>query len=282
MLRHNLARCCVALAFATPVAVAPTAFADEVTGGAAAMERPEVDQVVCVSSSNTPCARGQLLRVKGDGLQMTETVVFRGGRGRSDDRRARPRTRGVHSLFVRVPSGARSGPIQVRAAGALRSAPTAPVRLLAKPRQKAPAQLAAPAAGGVFPIRGEHAYGTDVNRFGGGRGHKGQDVLADCGTPVVAALSGTVSYATFQDRAGNYAVITAEDGTSQAYMHMRAPALVSKGDRVQAGQQIGEVGNTGRSSGCHLHFEFWTAPGWYEGGRPIDPLPFLQGLDRGV
>ena len=282
MLRHNLARCCVPLAVAAVLVVVPTASADKGTGGAAAMERPEVDQVVCVSSKNTPCARGQLLRVKGDGLQSTEAVVFRGGRGRWDDRRARPRTRGVHSLFVRVPAGARSGPIQVSAAGAVRSVPTAPVQLRAKPRRKAPAQLAAPVSGGVFPIRGEHTYGTDINRFGGGRGHKGQDVLAECGTPLVAALSGTVSYATFQDRAGNYAVITAEDGTSQAYMHMRAPALVSKGDRVQAGQQIGEVGNTGRSSGCHLHFEFWTAPGWYEGGKAIDPLPFLRGLDRGV
>ncbi len=38
---------------------------------------------------------------------------------------------------------------------------------------------------------------------------------------------------------------------------------------------------TGRASTCHLHFELWTAPGWYEGGKPIDPLPLLKSLAKG-
>jgi murein DD-endopeptidase MepM/ murein hydrolase activator NlpD len=64
-------------------------------------------------------------------------------------------------------------------------------------------------------------------------------------------------------------------------MHLQAPALAARGDRVMTGQQIGNVGDTGRASGCHLHFELWTGPGWYEGGSPIDPLPFLQAWDAG-
>jgi murein DD-endopeptidase MepM/ murein hydrolase activator NlpD len=37
--------------------------------------------------------------------------------------------------------------------------------------------------------------------------------------------------------------------------------------------------NTGDATACHLHFEIWTAPGWYEGGSPIDPLPYLEKWD---
>jgi murein DD-endopeptidase MepM/ murein hydrolase activator NlpD len=52
-----------------------------------------------------------------------------------------------------------------------------------------------------------------------------------------------------------------------------------EGDQVFTGQQIGVVGDTGDASACHLHFEIWTAPGWYDGGHVIDPLPSLQAWD---
>ncbi len=131
-----------------------------------------------------------------------------------------------------------------------------------------------------FPVRGRHNYGEYAASFGGGRGHKGQDVFAACGTPLVAARGGRVKFRQYHGAAGNYVVIDGEQtGEDYAYMHLRDPALVREGERVRTGQLIGYVGQTGRASGCHLHFELWTAPGWYDGGAPFDPLPRLREWD---
>jgi len=134
----------------------------------------------------------------------------------------------------------------------------------------------------IFPVRSRHDYGGSGNRFGAaraGHSHQGQDVLASCGTKLVAVQGGTVKYAAYQAAAGYYIVIHGIDGTDNAYMHLAQPSPFSEGDRVSTGQQIGVVGATGDATACHLHFEIWTRPGWYEGGKPIDPLPALQSWD---
>lgn len=134
-----------------------------------------------------------------------------------------------------------------------------------------------------FPVRGAHGFGEEIARFGAARdrhSHQGQDVFADCGTPLVAARGGVVKIKQFQSRAGNYVVIDGErTGVDYAYMHLRDPALVEKGERVFTGQVIGFVGDTGVARGCHLHFEMWSAPGWYSGGAPFDPLAQLMAWD---
>lgn len=132
----------------------------------------------------------------------------------------------------------------------------------------------------LFPIRGRHTIGrTPTQRFGGARGHQGHDTFARCGAPLAALSKGVVHMAGVQGAAGNYIVVNTPDGGSYAYMHLREPALVAKGDRVYAGQRLGLVGDTGRASGCHLHLELWTAPGWYQGGSPYDPFPSLSRWD---
>ena len=68
-------------------------------------------------------------------------------------------------------------------------------------------------------------------------------------------------------------------GCDQPYTHLLEPALVETGQRVFTRQKFGKVGETGRASGCHLHFEMWSSPGWYEGGKAFDPLPSLEGWD---
>lgn len=148
----------------------------------------------------------------------------------------------------------------------------------------APVAAGAPAADPVpvlavaFPVVGDVHYGGFANRFGGGRAHQGHDVFADCGTPLVAAAAGRVRDAKYHGSAGNYVVIHTEDGRDHFYAHLRRPAAVQAGERVEAGQRLGSVGDSGNAWDCHLHFEVWTAPGWYRGGRPVDPLPFLRSL----
>jgi hypothetical protein len=138
--------------------------------------------------------------------------------------------------------------------------------------------------GHMFPVQGKHDYGHVGARFGAGRqghSHQGQDVFAACGTPMVAARAGKVVYRGYHSAAGYYLVIHGDwAGQDYMYAHLRAPALVKAGDRVYTGQPIGEVGETGNARGCHLHFELWSAPGWYKGGHPIDPLPQLKHWDK--
>ena len=137
-------------------------------------------------------------------------------------------------------------------------------------------------AGGahVFPVRGTHRYGDGFGARRSGHSHRGQDVFADCGTPLVAAQGGRVRYAGYHSAAGHYVVITgAVSREDYVYMHLRDPSRARRGETVETGQILGEVGESGNARGCHLHFELWTAPGWYDGGEPYDPLPALRSWD---
>jgi murein DD-endopeptidase MepM/ murein hydrolase activator NlpD len=131
----------------------------------------------------------------------------------------------------------------------------------------------------VFPVAGAFDFGGPGARFGAPRGnhtHQGQDILAAEGTPVVSVAAGTVHWRAYQaSGGGNYVVIRAGDGFDYVYMHLREAALVAPGDRVSAGQTIGHVGHTGAASTSHLHFEVWVGR-WYDGGHPVDPLPYLR------
>lgn len=361
----RLPLCAVALF----LAAVPSAYADgsSANGGAAP---PQVKDAKCADGTRWSCGPGQRLTVAGEQIDAATAVVFMGGRGRRDDRAAKPRPLAAHRVSVRIPRDARTGQLRVRVAGSqvtsdrplevTRSAaaeepqagPTTKVfagsrrvasftyRVSAPLPQGAaveivriadgtvvarrPIDVAAggtatatfnglvrglpvpvgryafrPSAGSddaitpeagqatefsvydhFFPIRGPHDLGqTATNNFGGGRGHKGQDMFAACGTPLAAVTSGTVTAAGYQSAAGNYLVLKRADGQSYAYMHMRDRPLVDEGDKVYTGQRVGVVGESGRATGCHLHFELWTAPGWWDGGEAIDPLPALKKWD---
>src|SRR5918992_250304 len=139
----------------------------------------------------------------------------------------------------------------------------------------------------AFPIAGTFDWGGEGSRFGAarrGHTHQGQDLGAAEGTPVVAPRGGLVEAVQYQAAgAGHHIVLDADDEDyDYVFMHLRTGSiLVEEGDRVRTGQAIAEVGNTGSSTGPHLHFEIWVG-GWYTGGAPIDPLPLLQAWAPGA
>ena len=88
----------------------------------------------------------------------------------------------------------------------------------------------------------------------GNTGHRGTDIPAPEGTPILAAHSGTVLVSGWNDSYGNQVLLDNGAGLSTRYAHMTASA-VTAGETVTAGQVIGYVGSTGDSTGNHLHFE---------------------------
>ena len=101
------------------------------------------------------------------------------------------------------------------------------------------------------------------------RMHNGVDMACAAGTPIYATRAGTVTTASYQaNGAGNYVSINHLDGFSSIYMHM-THYVVSKGQSVSQGQLIGYVGNTGISTGDHLHFGISYA------GTYVNPLAYI-------
>ncbi len=124
-----------------------------------------------------------------------------------------------------------------------------------------------------------HNYGSSGGHWA--RGHTGTDLSAPCGTPVRAAMAGTVVVETDQAWAGTWLVevSTGRGRLTTWYAHMQA-LDVSDGELVRVGQQIGEVGDRGNSTGCHLHFEVHPRGGTiYQDG--VDPSDWLQTHVRG-
>ncbi|QTI47346.1 Glycyl-glycine endopeptidase LytM [Streptomyces nojiriensis] len=143
-------------------------------------------------------------------------------------------------------------------------------------KKKAEEAAAKEAARPKFAIPVEQ-HGLSAN-FGQAGGmwmsvHTGIDFPVSYGTPVMSATDGTVR-TQYNSAYGNMAIVTAPDGTETWYCHLSSTKI--RGGKVKAGDVIAYSGNSGNSTGPHLHFE--VRPG---GGSAIDPLPWLRshGLD---
>ena len=106
----------------------------------------------------------------------------------------------------------------------------------------------------------------------GKRIHKGIDIRAPLGSPIMAFRSGVVTRAQYSRTYGYMVDIQQDDGLVARYAHM-SQILTHKGARVTPGLRIGRVGSTGRSTGPHLHFEL------LRDNRQTNPMPYLHTLD---
>lgn len=133
----------------------------------------------------------------------------------------------------------------------------------------------------VYPLPRD-AHFVDLHNWGRhgahwARMHTGTDLSSPCGTPVLAATGGVVVVRTDQSWAGRWLVevSTAPHAVTTWYAHMRALS-VRAGQTVTAGQRIGEVGDLGNATGCHLHFEVHTKNGSIYGPDNVNPTTWLS------
>jgi len=253
----------VALALAAILLPATAASAAVAPGGVGAQGSVALADVTCLKQcvDTHKATPGSTVRVRGVAMEQVTEVVFRGSIGPIQ---VAPLKRTETVATAVVPTGAvASRPYVIDAAG--QKSDRSPHKLFILPATSIPSA--------IYPIRGPHELWEG---FGGARNHQGADIGASCGTPLVAALPGKVEYNKYEPRAGNYLVIDLKGVDADIiYMHMRVPSPLRVGQMVNAGQPVGNVGDTGNASGCHLHFEYWVGEAWM-GGEAVDPVPFLN------
>ena len=129
-------------------------------------------------------------------------------------------------------------------------------------------RIAAQRAPFAIPVKNAFRY---TSGFGmrWGRMHNGTDFAAPHGTPIFATADGVVVHAEWLSGYGRLVKIQHEFGIETRYAHM-SKIRVKKGQRVSRGQRIGDMGNTGRSTGTHLHYEVRV------GGKPVNPMIYIK------
>ena len=120
------------------------------------------------------------------------------------------------------------------------------------------------------PVRFTSGFGGRNDPFGRGwRRHEGQDLVGAYGSPILATADGVVTFAGWESGYGRLVKIRHEFGIETRYGHM-SQIRVDVGDRVSRGDRIGDMGNSGRSTGTHLHYEIRI------GGEAINPMTFIK------
>jgi murein DD-endopeptidase MepM/ murein hydrolase activator NlpD len=119
-----------------------------------------------------------------------------------------------------------------------------------------------------IPIKSAFRY-TSGYGMRWGRMHNGTDFAGRHGTPILSTADGVVIHADWQSGYGRLVKIQHANGIETRYAHL-ARIRVKKGQRVSRGERIGDMGNSGRSTGTHLHYEVRV------NGRAVNPMKFIK------
>ena len=127
--------------------------------------------------------------------------------------------------------------------------------------------------GGMYcPVGGPTSFVDSWGAPRAGHTHQGVDMMGSYGTPLVAIVSGTITYAAYDGSGGYMIFLSGDDGNQYWYMHNQENFVT--GGHVSAGQTIASLGDTGNAAGTpHLHFEYH--PG---GGSAVNPYPLVASL----
>lgn len=120
----------------------------------------------------------------------------------------------------------------------------------------------------AMPLQSSFRYTSGFGRRWG-RMHEGIDMAGALGSPIYATADGTVTHAGWESGYGNMVEIRHEFGLVTRYGHL-SKVRVEEGQRVSRGDRIGDMGNTGRSTGTHLHYEV------RNGGTAVNPMTFIK------
>lgn len=120
----------------------------------------------------------------------------------------------------------------------------------------------------AMPVKSAFRYTSPFGRRWG-RAHEGIDMAGPVGTPIYSTGDGVVIFAGWQSGYGNLIKIQHELGTETRYGHL-SKIRVKVGQKVSRGSKIGDMGNTGRSTGSHLHYEVRV------NGRAVNPMSFIK------
>ena len=147
----------------------------------------------------------------------------------------------------------------------------------------------------IFPVAGDVTYIDDFGQPRPGGAHQGNDLMGVKKTPVVAAESGKVEFWTTSANAGCMLYLHGDSGTDYWYIHLNndltmkndnrgkcVPGVsyargLKDGAKVQAGQMVGYLGDSGDANGIHAHLHFEVHP---NGGAAVSPYPYLQSAQR--
>ena len=120
----------------------------------------------------------------------------------------------------------------------------------------------------AFPVKGSYRFTSGFGQRWG-RPHKGADFAGPTGTAIHTTADGVVTFAGRQSGYGNLIKIRHEFGFETRYAHL-SKIRVKVGQRVSRGDRIGDMGNTGRSTGTHLHYEVRV------GGKAVNPMKYIK------